>query len=161
TYRELNNRANRLARSLVARNVDQEVIVAIFVERGPEFLVSILAVFKAGGAYLPIDTRYPGKRISQILEQSNASVLLTTGKLLLSVEQALQTISAENLPRVFEVGLLLQEDEPEQNLPARLLPNNLAYVIYTSGSTGAPKGAMVEQKGMVNHLYAKVTDLKL
>lgn len=161
SYEELNERANRLARSLVCRGVGADDVVALLDERGINLLVSMIAVFKAGGAYLPLDPRYPPRRLSQILSQSKAGVII--------IGSALKAAAAElsggmNLPgalQVLEVEAALKEEQDDQNLPPRSWPRNLAYLIYTSGSTGVPKGAMIEHRGMLNHLCAKISDLNL
>jgi surfactin family lipopeptide synthetase A len=151
TYQQLNARANRWARHLVELGVEAETIVALMGDRHIDFLTAILAVFKAGGAYLPLNPEHPIERTQQVLTQSRVSLLLA-GSSLLDLEISIQTIDFDRLDRL---------EYSSENLDVRSTPTNLAYVIYTSGSTGTPKGAMLEQRGMVNHLYAKVTDLKL
>jgi amino acid adenylation domain-containing protein len=164
TYRELNTRANRIARRLVERGARAETIVALLGERSLHFLVVMVAIFKSGAAYLPLDPRAPEKRWRQIIEQSRASLVIADTEFIAPVTRALQNDAAHN-PALLSSGELLdrhtgQEGEDE-NLPHRSAPDNLAYVIYTSGSTGVPKGAMIEHRGMLNHLYAKIQDLGL
>ncbi|HEY7357825.1 MAG TPA: condensation domain-containing protein, partial [Ktedonobacterales bacterium] len=161
SYRELNQRANRLARLLVKAGVGPDVVVGLLDERGIDFLTAMLAVFKAGGAYLPLDPQHPARRYYQVLSQSQSALVLTASAFVPTLAEALAEIPAETRPPVLLIKDLLRQEEAEDNLPLRCTLDNLAYVIYTSGSTGMPKGAMVEQRGMLNHLYAKIADLRL
>ncbi|AUY52509.1 non-ribosomal peptide synthetase, partial [Streptomyces sp. CB01881] len=155
TYDQLNTEANRLAHHLRGLGVGPEVRVALCLERSIDLIVAILAVFKAGGAYVPIDMALSGERIAYMLGDAQVSVVVTT------------TPFTDRLPAPTAPVVRLDEERerisalPAGDPPAPAGPRNLAYVIYTSGSTGAPKGAMVEQRGMVNHLYAKIIDLGL
>jgi amino acid adenylation domain-containing protein len=155
SYRELNERANQWAIQLVEMGVKAETIVALVSDRTPDFLMAIIAIFKAGGAYLPLNPHHPSDRIQQVLSQSQPAVILTAS----AWKSMLETIS--NSTPIVDFQQLNLGNYPTQNLPIRSTPTNLAYVIYTSGSTGKPKGAMLEHRGMLNHLYAKVNDLKL
>jgi amino acid adenylation domain-containing protein len=161
SYDQLNRRANRLARLLVQHGVGPDVLVALLADRGIEMLISILAIFKAGGAYVPLDPNHPAKRLSQVIAQSRSRLILAAADLLATASQAIENIESPAPPAVLVMEELLQREAPEENLPLRSSPRSLAYVIYTSGSTGAPKGAMIEQAGMVNHLCAKVKGLEL
>jgi amino acid adenylation domain-containing protein/non-ribosomal peptide synthase protein (TIGR01720 family) len=142
TYRELNERANQVARVLRRRGVTTDSIVGIKVERSIEMVVGILAVLKAGGAYLPIDPSYPQERIDYLLEDSGASLLLT--------QYGLQKGAFKG--EVIDLTHAALYEEDATNLDLRARPDDLAYVIYTSGSTGRPKGVMVEHNGGVNLL---------
>jgi len=161
SYAELNRRANAMARSLVLNGVSRNVIVPVLAERGIEFLITIMAVFKAGGAYLPLDPRYPAKRIALVLTQSEAPLILVAGAFVPVLDQALEQMAKEHRPRIIEIEKHLRQPQEEGNLDPRCSACDLAYVIYTSGSTGMPKGAMIEHCGMLNHLYAKIADLQL
>ncbi|HEX9939022.1 MAG TPA: amino acid adenylation domain-containing protein, partial [Longimicrobium sp.] len=138
TYGELNARANRLAHHLRALGVGPEARVAVCVERGPQMVAGMLAVLKAGGAYLPLDPAYPEDRLRYMLDDGAPAAVLT--------ESALRHLFADAALPVVELGAPRPAwaDEPETN-PERgaLSPANLAYVIYTSGSTGRPKGVRV------------------
>jgi amino acid adenylation domain-containing protein/non-ribosomal peptide synthase protein (TIGR01720 family) len=155
TYAELDAEANRLARHLAGLGVGPEVRVALCLERSPELIVAILAVFQAGGAYVPIDPAQPAERVAFMLADAGVRVLVTT------------EASRSRLPATAAEVVSLDGDRerimahPDHRPPVLTGPGHLAYVIYTSGSTGVPKGAMVEQRGMVNHLLAKVHDLGL
>ncbi len=161
TYRELNERANKLADLLMQSGIVPETLVALLARRSIDLLTAILAVFKAGAAYLPLDPFYPKKRISQVLAQSNCAMVLTSTELREELVDALELIAGSDRPAVAEIEELLSRDANSETPDIMYQPSNLAYVIYTSGSTGIPKGAMVEQSGMVNHLYAKIDDLAL
>ncbi|WP_220028197.1 non-ribosomal peptide synthetase [Paenibacillus sp. S02] len=141
SYGELNERANRLARTLRSVGVLPNQLVGLMARRSLETVVGILAVLKAGGAYVPIDPEYPEERIRYILENSNAQLLLTQRELLQQVP--------------FEGIVLALDDEQAysddgSNLEPVSGPNDLAYVIYTSGTTGNPKGVMLEHRGLVS-----------
>ncbi len=159
TYRQLNALANRAARALVERGVKADVVVPLLSERTPELLASMLAISKAGGAYLPLDPLYPAPRLAQVLQQSRASLIVTSRELHPVVERTLALLGPGRRLEVLTIEDLLAAAQPEDDLPPRSAPNSLAYVIFTSGSTGVPKGAMVEHRGMVNHLMAKSRDL--
>jgi amino acid adenylation domain-containing protein len=167
TYQQLNQRSNQLARVLASQGVGPDVVVALLMDRGLDLMTTILAVFKAGGAYLPLDTRAPGNRLRQVITQSATPLVLASSSYMPFLIQALEELPAEERPPIFEIEEMLgraqevKDDAQEENLPLRNSPHSLAYVIYTSGSTGVPKGAMIEQRGMINHLYAKIDDLAL
>jgi amino acid adenylation domain-containing protein len=157
TYEEINKQVNRLARILRYSGVNTDQTVGIMLNRSPLMMVYILAVWKAGSAYIPIDIVYPTERIIGILEDSGTKVLLTLGK---HVKAELAEEYHGKITRLDQ-----EQDEIEKQDPADLNIefniNALAYVIYTSGSTGKPKGVMVEHIGMMNHIQAKISDLQL
>ena len=143
TYKELNERANQLARVLREKGVKEETIVGIMVERSLEMIIGIMAILKAGGAYLPIDPNYPMSRINYMLDDSSANMLLTQNKFKNSFKYNGEVIDLED-------EFIYQGDS--LNLKKVSNVNNLAYVIYTSGSTGKPKGVMIEHHSLVNRL---------
>ncbi len=161
TYKQLNARANILGRHLQSCGVGPDVIVALLAERGINFLTAVLAIFKAGGAYLPLDPFQPAARVRQVLEKSGAPLTLVTDEFAAALVSAADDMPETVRPSILHLESLLQQSQDDGNLPVAATSNNLAYVIYTSGSTGVPKGAMIEQRGMVNHLYAKIRDLGL
>jgi amino acid adenylation domain-containing protein len=166
TYGELNRRANRVARGLAEQGVGADSVVALLSERGLDFLTAVLAIFKTGGAYLPLDPRHPPARLRQVLTQSGAPYVVASRRLLAALSPLLEAADGEEghdetRPRLFSVEDLLGREGGGENLPCRARAGDRAYVIYTSGSTGRPKGVMVEQRGMLNHLYAKISDLRI
>jgi len=161
SYHELNARANKVAWALIDKHVDPEALVALLMERTPNFAAAMLGVFKAGAAYLPLDPLHPVRRVQQVLDQSRPGVLLADKQFEPILLQAMHDWTADDPPQVMFVEDLLQQDLATTNPPVAATPANLAYVIYTSGSTGQPKGAMVEHRGMLNHLFAKVEELTL
>ncbi|MFB0845973.1 amino acid adenylation domain-containing protein, partial [Paenibacillus oleatilyticus] len=148
TYRELNERANRLARTLQAQGVKPNQLVGILADRSTDLLVGALAVWKAGGAYVPLDPDYPSDRIQFMLEDSAATVLLTQTHL---QERARQWVQGE---QTLQAVLCLEDEaayaEDASNVANVNEPHDLAYVIYTSGTTGRPKGVMIEHRSLVN-----------
>ena len=144
SYRELNQRANQLARVLRRHGVGAETLVCVYFERSVEQFVSILAVNKAGGAYVPMDTNYPPDRLMYMLEDSRAPVLLT-------VEDLLGDLDFSGV-----TDICLDRDaaqiaaEADSDLQLAVNARQLAYVIYTSGSTGKPKGVMIQHDSVMN-----------
>ncbi len=144
TYLELNEKSNQLARLLRAKGVQRDSIIGIMLERSIEMIIGIMAIEKAGGAYLPIDPHYPKDRINYILEDSGVNLLLSHRKFS-SIEVN------ENINRIFLEDQSLYEGD-SSNLQRITEPQNLSYVIYTSGSTGKPKGTLIEHHSLVNRL---------
>ena len=136
TYDELNRRANQIAHALRERGVDTEAVVGVHSERHLEWLASVLAVFKAGGVYLPVEPQFPQARIDAMLSRSGCHILLRDDDPV-----------PDHYPTT-DLGLPVRADQ-------------LAYVYFTSGSTGEPKGAMCEHAGMLNHILAKIEDLEI
>ncbi len=153
TYQELNQRANQLARYLRELGVGREERVGIYMERCPEIVISLLAVLKAGGTYVPMDPALPAERLEYILEDANVAVLLS------------RKAASRDLPAGRAQLVSLEKDwkkiaiQLESNLERTSGPENLAYMIYTSGSTGKPKGVMVQHRSLVNLLESVRQDL--
>ncbi|HEV3050635.1 MAG TPA: amino acid adenylation domain-containing protein, partial [Longimicrobium sp.] len=146
TYRELEERANRLARHLRGLGVGPDARVGLCLERGPELMIGVLGILKAGGAYVPLDPAYPAERLAYMLKDSAARVLLTQASL------------ADRLPADGATVVRLDADAAEiergsgERLRVPVGPDNLAYVIYTSGSTGRPTGVAMPHRPLVNLL---------
>lgn len=177
TYRELDERASKLARVLQARGVGRDKIVGVLMDRSLEMLVALYGIGKAGGAYLPIDPAYPAERIQYMLQDSEVQILLihtaTARKIVSSealgggtqlVAQSSESQYSETLPGGILPGdasgiEILRVDDPalytgvsSERLESSTGPDDLLYVIYTSGSTGKPKGVMLEHRAVVNRL---------
>ena len=143
TYFELDERVNRLAHYLRRQGVGPNKLVALCLNKSPEMIVSLLAVLKAGGAYLPLAPANPAERLRFVIEDSGTEHLITTSSL------------AGNVPVTVASTVLLDADseaisaEPSTAPDITVTPNDLAYCIYTSGSTGKPKGALIEHRNVV------------
>ena len=139
TYRELNERANSLAYMLRKNEVSNNTVVGILLERSFEMLISMIAVLKSGGSYIPIAPDYPKDRIEYMLEDSEATIILTSQNRRNLADKKLINVKDE---RIYE--------EHKENLENISKPEDLSYLIYTSGSTGTPKGVMLKQKNLSN-----------
>jgi amino acid adenylation domain-containing protein len=146
TYAELNRRANQLAYELRRHGAGPDRLVGVCVERSPDLIVALLAVVKAGAAYLPLDPLLPPERFDYMLADSGVSVVVTgqslrakfhafTGKTILVEDAALRA-------------------NPRDNLAVQVAPEDLAYLIYTSGSTGKPKGVQIPRGALTNFLWS-------
>ena len=147
-YRSLNERSNQLAHFLKSKGVTEDTLVPLLIERGADMLIGMLGILKAGGAYVPIDADFPQDRISYMLEDTKATVMVVS--------------SAVNhkLPQYLNLDIIELDEEkatirrhPPTNPATNLKPHNFAYVIYTSGSTGKPKGVLVSHKNIVDYVY--------
>ena len=159
TYGRLNEHAERIAALLRNAGVGQETLVAVYLERSPRLIASLLGIWKAGGAYLPIDPTNPRQRVAATLEDADVAFVLTEKKL------------ADLLPAT-SATLLCVEDVPPAPVasttanetwtpPAQPLPDQLAYVIYTTGSTGRPKGAEINHGALSNLIDSIGNDVAL
>jgi aspartate racemase len=145
TYRELDESANRLAQYLCRIGIRPEACIAICLERSPKFLIALLGVLKAGGAYLPLDPSYPKERFTALLHDARCPVVLTTRDLRDKV--AMGGLREICLDSDWQVLSLEPPEAPDVPVDA----DNLAYVIYTSGSTGMPKGVAVTHAAAISH----------
>ncbi|MEQ8168655.1 MAG: amino acid adenylation domain-containing protein, partial [Candidatus Eremiobacterota bacterium] len=141
SYRELNERANKLAHFLRREGVRPESRVGIFLEPSCHMIVSALGVIKAGGAYVPIDPFYPAERINYMMSDSEALVLITEPALAEKIKPSIKVLDITD-PYIYT--------GTGENLPVLNSPKDLAFIIYTSGSTGKPKGVMLEHHSLVN-----------
>ena len=158
TYRELNARANQVARALLARGLAREGVVGVVTERSLDWMTAVLALFKAGGAYLPLEPHFPPDRIARTLSRAGCRLVLTERGSTATLDEALNSLSGV---QTFFIELAYQGGYPEGNLGIDVAPDQLATIYFTSGSTGEPKGAMCEHAGMLNHIVAKIDDLKI
>ncbi|XGW00925.1 MAG: amino acid adenylation domain-containing protein (plasmid) [Leptolyngbya sp. BL-A-14] len=146
TYRELNRRANQLAHHLQQLGVRPETIVGLCVDRSPDLIIGVLGIWKAGGAYLPLDPGYPRDRLNFMLKDAQADLVVT--------QQRYGDQFSDRLPVV-----CLDQDWTDldalANPSGHVAANHLAYIIYTSGSTGKPKGVLVEHRGLSNLVAAQ------
>lgn len=147
SYRELNERANKVAHHLRERGVGPNALVGVCLERSPEMVVALLGVWKAGGAYVPLDPTYPPERLSFMIDDAATRLLLTEEK----CRPVLGSLNAEAI--YLDSGWPMIEHQAHDNPAPVADPSHLAYVMYTSGSTGRPKGAMIVHRGVVNYLW--------
>lgn len=148
TYRELNSRANRLARHLRTLGVRAETLIGILMPRSVEMLVCLLGVLKAGAAYVPLDPQQPPERLSLMVDDAGVEVLLIEPRLA-------NIVAATGKSQVVCVDAEWEQiaEQSEERIESEVNADNLAYVIYTSGSTGRPKGVMISHRGLVNYLH--------
>lgn len=147
TYRELNERANQVARVLLSKGLAKGEFVTIFMERSLETVISLLGILKAGGVYVPVDPAHPADRSSYIVEDTRSPFVLTTSAL---IEQATELcVSIDTVKEILAINGPLA-GYAASNPNVNVGPDDLAYVIYTSGSTGKPKGALIAHRGVVN-----------
>ena len=150
SYKELNKRVDEVAKILVAQGVKPGTLVGLFVSRSVEMLVGLLGVLKAGGAYLPLDPSFPSERLAFMLEDSNASIVLTLSALLPEMPKTdAQVICLDALADV----------KAKRGKKSKASADDLAYIIYTSGSTGKPKGVQIHHQAVVNFLCSMQKDL--
>ena len=164
TYRQLNKQSDGLARVLADKGVGPDTIVGIMVERSVEMIAGLLGIWKAGGAYLPIDPGYPAERIDYMLKDSNAKILINKSEIRNPKSETNpndKNSNDQNKKRNFGAAFVLNFEnlnfEFVSNFEFRasdFISSNLAYIIYTSGSTGRPKGVLVEHRNLAAYLTA-------
>jgi amino acid adenylation domain-containing protein len=146
SYQELDERANQLGSYLLSQGVGPESLVGVLLDRKPEMLIAVLAILRAGAAYVPLDPAYPAERIGYIVEDAEISFILSSNRLPHS------PVGVRGSSRFVALEEIAWSESQEVTSKAR--PENLAYVIYTSGSTGRPKGVMVEQRNVISFFRA-------
>jgi amino acid adenylation domain-containing protein len=146
SYQELDRRANQLASFMLSQGVGRETLVGVLLDRKPQMLIAVLAVLKAGAAYVPLDPAYPAERIGYIVEDAEISILLSS--------KSLRHAGAGVPPSTRFVALEEIAADESHEVVSQASPENLAYVIYTSGSTGKPKGVMVEHRNVLSFFRA-------
>ncbi|MDQ3404301.1 MAG: amino acid adenylation domain-containing protein, partial [Actinomycetota bacterium] len=154
TYAELNGRANRLARELVRWGVGPERFTALAMPRSATLITALLAVLKAGGAYLPVDPAHPADRIALVLADAEPALAITTADAGVPLPQGMPTLLLDEIPEGNPHNLT------DADRLAPLTPDHAAYVIHTSGSTGRPKGVVVAQRGVVHLVAWAVADIR-
>jgi amino acid adenylation domain-containing protein len=147
TYRQLDERANRLARHLRRLGVGPEVPVLLYLDRSLDLVVALLATLKAGGAYVPLAPGQPQKRLACVLEDLGGPVVLTHSARRDELPSACRAVD-------LDAEAAAVATHPGERLDVEVAPENLAYVIFTSGSTGRPKGVMVEHRQLLNYVAA-------
>lgn len=165
TYSRLNEEANHIAHLLLSKGI-RDTFVALYLKRSIAMLASIIGVFKTNGAYIPIEVDYPPDRVIYILENSGSKVVITSED---NHENLNRLQEASSSIQVNQVFYLDYEKSFSTNEHGKLLENpgligvadQFVYMIYTSGTTGKPKGVLIHQLGMINHLYAKINDLSV
>ncbi|GGG13613.1 hypothetical protein GCM10007304_29570 [Rhodococcoides trifolii] len=164
TYRRLDAAANRIAAGLRAFDVESGDVVAVATERTLGWLATVLAVFKVGAVYLPVEPHFPTDRIASTLERAECRVVAVEGRGSSTVREAVVRVGAATVC-IDAATLPPSESELEQWAALRpdvaVSADGPAYIYFTSGSTGLPKGAMCEHAGMVNHILAKIDDLDI
>lgn len=162
TYRELARRSHAVAHRLTREGVGAETAVALLAERGPDLIAAMIGVQRAGAAFLNLDPEQPPARLATILGSSCAQVLLTGRAQSPMVEALLEPLVGRI--HVAELENAIAPRAPRATRPVRAARRDaasLAYLIYTSGSSGAPKGVMIEQRGLSNHLASLISELRL
>jgi amino acid adenylation domain-containing protein len=149
TYRELNSRANRLAHYLRSREVKSGDLIGICLPRSSEMIATILAIWKAGAAYVPLDPTYPPLRLAGMIEDSSPAAIVT-------MSEQKTRLAGYSGPFVLLDQLAAIENEPDCNPVPCALPDDIAYAIFTSGSTGKPKAALLRHRGLSNLSEAQV-----
>ncbi|MBB5927479.1 non-ribosomal peptide synthetase [Streptomyces echinatus] len=160
TYRELNGNANRLARHLAARGVGPDDYVALALPRSIELTTAMLAVLKAGAAYLPVDPDYPAERVAFMLGDAAPRCVLTAADSAVPLPAGLERIALDDATRA-AVRALPDGNLTDDDRVAPLRPGHAAYVIYTSGSTGVPKGVVVSHAGIAGRMGSEIERLEV
>ena len=167
TYRELNNRANQLAhylRDIYKTNyyapLPPDTLIALCIERSLEMVIAILAILKAGAAYVPLEPNYPHDRLICILQDTNAKIILTNEHYQQNLQLTKSRKDKQNLIIALDSPALKKQCKflPKENPNVLNISSNLAYVIYTSGTTGIPKGVMITHQAVISRIYYLISN---
>lgn len=150
TYGELNDRANMLAKKLYCSGIKPGDVVGVCLNRSIELIISICSIFKLGAVYMPMCIEYPNDRLSYMLENSNAKLLITNSYI--NKHYNFDNIKKEIIDSINDINYILDED-----IIVDLSSDNIAYIIYTSGSTGKPKGVQISNSNLINFVYSFMT----
>lgn len=155
TYRQFNDKANQLAHYLRSQGVREESLVTICMERSMEVILAIMGVVKSGAAFVPIDPEYPQDRINYIIKDTKSKLVITNqlNQKLIDLQAITHESNTQPQVIVMENDWAEIANQPTDNLPIIVTPDNLIYLIYTSGSTGRPKGVMLEHGCLLDHLF--------
>ena len=161
SYRELNERANKLAHHLISREIGPESLIGILLKRSPELVIALLGVLKSGAAYLPLDPEVPRGRLEYMLNDAAPRLVISQEELqhILPSEAELLLVGRHETDSVRDGSH--RRNPAEEDRGAALLPSHPAYVIYTSGSTGFPKGVVVTHQGLMNYLQWSVREYEV
>lgn len=151
TYGELERRSNQVAHRLRRLGVGPDVLVSLTMERSADYIVALLGILKAGGAFAPLDPEHPRKRLAILMEDTDAPVIVTRGAYLAALPEVRAAVVD------FDAGF---DDEPTDRVDSGVRATHLCAVLYTSGSTGEPNGALLEHRGMVNSIEATIPILQ-
>ena len=154
TYRELNDKANQLANQLLSLGVKRNEFVGILINRSIEMVISLVAILKAGAAYVPIDTEYPVKRKEYIINDSGIKVLITN-------QEEILNIDIPNKIKKIYTEYIDGNADKLNGITGSYDMNDAMYMIYTSGSTGKPKGVIVENRTLLNLLAWENEELNI
>ena len=161
SYRDLARRSSAVAYRLAREGVGPEVVVAVLAERDVHLLSAIIGVQRVGGAFLCLEPTLPAARLAKTVQSSGAPLLLVGPGCAAVLEKVLAQLPSRAGPRVLMLEDLIESRPSRPGRTAQPAPSSLAYLIYTSGSTGVPKGVMIEQRGLLNHLASLISELKL
>lgn len=152
SYFELDQRANQVAQYLIGRNISSGNVVALLAKRSLEMVIGILGILKSGAAYLPLDPNYAEERLTYMLTNSQAKLLLTDSSSILTEGSPVVFKTDLNIDIVKIPQILSQMPGQTEILDVKIASENLAYIIYTSGTSGKPKGVSVSHRSLVNHM---------
>ncbi len=161
SYANLHQLVERATAGLSSLGVKKGDVLAVYCRRGPHLLISLLAIFRTGAVYLPLGMDFPLSRVRTIVLASGATMILTDKETFTEPRPLITLDELTSITLAQPIEDLLTTDPAGTVVVETPDPDALAYIIYTSGSTGSPKGAMIEQKGMMNHLFAKIEALHM